>query len=90
MMNLQETRLYHGLTGNATPPIVTGWTRGAFVSATVGLINMAVLLLPLTAATAATIMTGLIPMTVLVAFVLFGYLDQKFSSYLGDGDANEG
>lgn len=89
-MKLQETRLYHGLTGNATAPSVTGWTRGAFVSAIVALTQMAVILLPLSAATSATIMTGVIPMTILIAFVVFGYLDQKFSSYIGDGDADKG
>ena len=83
-MQIQKTRLYHGLTGNDTTPIVTGWTRGAFVSAVVALVNMTVLLVPIAVATQAVILTGVVPMVVLFAFILFGYLDKKFSKYVED------
>ena len=83
-MRFNEMRLYHGLTGNDTTPTVTGWTRGAVVSAVVALTTMAVLLLPLAAATQATILTGIVPGVILFSFVLFGYLDKKFSKYVDD------
>ena len=83
-MKVSDMKLYHGLTGNDASPTVTGWTRGAVVSAIVALTNMAVLLLPLAAATQATILTGIVPGVILFSFVLFGYLDKKFSKYTGD------
>lgn len=83
-MQVKEMKLYHGLTGNNTSPTVTGWTRGAVVSAIVAFTNMLVLLLPLAAATQATILTGIVPGVILFSFVLFGYLDKKFSKYVGD------
>ena len=81
-MRFKEMKIYHGLTGNDTTPTVTGWTRGAVVSAIVGLTNMAVLLLPLAVATQATILTGVVPGVILFSYVLFGYLDKKFSKYI--------
>ncbi len=88
LMKFSETRLYHGLTGNATKPTVTGWTRGAVVSAVVAFTNMLVLLLPLAAVTQATILTGIVPGVILFSFVLFGYLDMKFSKYTGEEDGD--
>ena len=83
-MKVKDMKLYHGLTGNDASPAVTGWTRGAVVSAIVALTNMVILLVPIAAATQAVILTGVIPAVVLFSFVLFGYLDKKFSKYLGD------
>ena len=87
-MKLAETKIYHGITGNDTKPTITGWTRGAVVSAVVAFTNMLVLLLPLAAATQATILTGIVPGVILIAFVLFGYFDMKFSKYVGEEDGN--
>ena len=83
-MQYRNTKLYHGLTGNDTTPTVTGWTRGAVVGAIVAFVNMLVLLLPIAAATSAVILTGVMPGVVLFSFVLFGYLDKKFSKYIDD------
>ena len=75
-----RSALYHGLSGNDTPPDQVGVTRGVIMAALAGVVNVVLMFMPMTDSDKVTVMVSLNPTLMLLSYVIFGLWEKSIGS----------
>lgn len=85
-VEIKDTRVYHNFVGNAAPPRSVGFTRGTVTAALMGVVNGALISIPIDDSIKVSIMAAITPTIALVSIFAFGILDHMLGKYVKDDE----